>query len=91
MAVVGIIGKVRRCFLLFTLLCSNCAILPTAAQATTEIDIPLSIGKKAEQILYRHGYVVSYNKDTRTRLHLLGLHGISIAHRIGYVEKERSL
>ena len=66
MAVVEIMGKVRRYFLLFTLLCSTCAILPTAAQATTEIDIPLSVRKKAGQILYRRGYVVSYNKDTKT-------------------------
>ncbi|MBR5395697.1 MAG: DNA/RNA non-specific endonuclease [Bacteroidaceae bacterium] len=50
---------------MFILLCPTLFIFPAAAQ-TTGIDIPFSVKKKIEQILYRRGYAVSYNKDTKT-------------------------
>lgn len=34
-------------------------------QWTKDIDLPLPLTDKAEQLLYRKAYVVSYNKDTR--------------------------
>ena len=35
------------------------------ADYTSDIDLPLPLKDRAEQILYRKAYVVSYNKDTR--------------------------
>lgn len=34
-------------------------------QPLTDIDLPLPLSNSSEQILYRKGYVVSYNKETK--------------------------
>lgn len=39
------------------------------------IDIPSPLKDVSEQILYRKGYIVSYNKDTKLPVTPIGLHG----------------
>lgn len=40
-------------------------VITIACGVTKEMDLPLPLKSVSEQILYRKGYVVSYNKDTK--------------------------
>lgn len=57
---------IRRYLFIFLTLCSTFIILSTTEQNKIESGTPITFRKKAEQSLCRRGYIVSYNKDTKT-------------------------